>query len=600
MIARMDRQMPHSAGKLTVGDVETLGFHGVSVHRDWAAAIAALAGAGFVAPDRDRPPQPFRLPYDWHADPLNDRNWMFQLHAWRMLDPHLNRLLAEPGHPRAFADILDVVADWHRGNVRSRPGPFTWYDMATGVRALKLALLIRTAERQGYVFDEPELITDLVKRHIVELSRPEKLKWNNHGLFQLSGLMALLGQNPEHPGPGGARAFATERMVALIDSQLGPVGVHTENSPDYHFFALAAIKVHLKAPWWQSDAFIPARQKLALAGHARYWLVDPAGRCLPVGDSGETVLTQDFAGLRSWPHKSGNGAMGAVVDGYGVVRTDETLPVTRSAVVFLTASFRSHTHKHSDCLSLIWQEAGENLLVDPGKYSYQKDAMREYFLSTCAHNTIEVDSLSFSRKKEHAYGSGTRRVEPIDQTWLIEAEARHGDEGILHRRSVFFRPHRFLLAVDHVTADRPHRRMFTAWWHFNPDHTVEGEPDRDGRYVVSGLARGGRLFVSHVGNGADPRVELHHGALEPRIQGWVSRAYLKSEPAPALGFSGRSGGDFFAATLFELAGPGAAPQLELRRDPSGRLALTDGPGLGQGARSFAVGEIDLDIVPGLL
>ena len=97
MIARMDRQMPHSAGKLTVGDVETLGFHGVSVHRDWAAAIAALAGAGFVVPGRrDLPPLPFRLPFDWHADPLSDRNWMFNLQAWRMLDPYLNRLLASP------------------------------------------------------------------------------------------------------------------------------------------------------------------------------------------------------------------------------------------------------------------------------------------------------------------------------------------------------------------------------------------------------------------------------------------------------------------------------------------------------------------------
>ena len=174
MIAEMDRQMPRSAGKLTAGDLETLGFHGVSVHRDYAAAIAALAGAGFVAPGRDLPPQPFRLPFDWNADPLNDRNWMFQLHAWRMLDPHLNRLLAEPGHPRAFADILEVVADWHRGNVRSRPGPFTWYDMATGMRALKLALLGRTAERRGYVFDDPGLIADLVDRHIAELSTPER------------------------------------------------------------------------------------------------------------------------------------------------------------------------------------------------------------------------------------------------------------------------------------------------------------------------------------------------------------------------------------------------------------------------------------------
>ena len=35
--------------------------------------------------------------------------------------------------------------------------------------------------------------------------------------------------------------------------------------------------------------------------------------------------------------------MGAVLDGYGVVRTDPTVPVTRSAMLFLTASFHSQS-----------------------------------------------------------------------------------------------------------------------------------------------------------------------------------------------------------------------------------------------------------------
>ena len=279
-------------------------------------------------------------------------------------------------------------------------------------------------------------------------------------------------------------------------------------------------------------------------------------------------------------------------------------------MLFLTASFHSQVHKHSDCLSLIWQEAGENLLIDSGKYGYQGDAMRAYFLSTCAHNTIEVDGRSFSRRTEHAYGSGIRKVAPLDQTWLIEAEALHRHEGILHRRQRLL-PAAPVPARRRSRATKPagswlerqrdmvrRRRTFTAWWHFNPDHAVAGEPDRDGRHLVSGLAGGGRLFVSHVGSGADPRVELHRGALEPRIQGWVSRAYLKSEPAPALGFSGRSDGDFVAATLFELAEPGAAPRLGLRREPSGRIALSDGSG--QGGQGFAVGDLDLDIAPGLL
>jgi hypothetical protein len=591
---------------LAAGDRETLGFHGIIIPRDYADAIAALAGTGFVPPGRDLPPQPFRLPFDWNADPLKDGNWMFQLHAWRMLDAHLSRLLAEPGHPRAFADILEVIADWHRGNVQDHPGPFSWYDMATGLRALKLALLGQVAEQRGHVFEDPGLVADLVARHVAELSRPEGLGWNNHGLFQLSGLKALLWQYPDQPGPEAARAFATERMAALIDSQLGPEGVHTEHSPDYHFFTLTVISRHLKAPWWQLDAMAACREKLAAAGRARYWLVDPAGFCLPVGDSAASAKIGDFTGIERWPHQRQGETMGAVLDGYAMVRTDPAVPVAGSAMLFLTASFNSQTHKHADCLSLIWQEAGEDLLIDSGKYGYGGGAMRAYFLSTCAHNSIEIDGRGFSRKAEDAYGRGIRKLAPLGRTWLVEAEARHRQAGILHRRSVFFRPHHFLLAVDHVAADRPRRRTFTAWWHFNPDHAAEAEPDRDGRRPVSGLAGGRRLFVSHVASGDAPQVEWHRGTLEPRIQGWVSRGYLKSEPATALGFSGGSGRSFVAATLFELAGPGAAPRLDLCRTPSGRLLLTDGPGepgAPAGARegtSFAVGEAVLDLPSTLL
>jgi hypothetical protein len=601
---------------LGVAELALLAAHQVGVHRDYAAGIAALTVVGFVAPGRrDLPPRPFRLPFDWNADPFGDRNWMFHLHAWRMLDPHLNRLLAEPGHPDALPSIEAVVADWNRDNLCGRPGRFTWYDMSTGLRALKLALLVGAVERQKCDFTDPGLIAGLVDRHMDELARPETLSDGNHGLFQLSGLMALAWQHPGHPRAAAARDFAAGKMTTLIDRQLGPAGVHTEDSPDYHFFATGLIGRILQAPWWQLDALAPFRGRLAAAAWAGNWLVDPAGRCLPVGDSSESVRIRDFAGLRRWPHRRRHRALGAVVDGYAVVRTDPALPVARSVILFLTASFHREAHKHSDCLSLIWQEGGENLLVDSGKYGYQRDLMRAYFLSSRAHNTIEVNGRSFSRRTAHAYGSGVCAVRPLGATWLVEAEARHDHEGILHQRRVLFRPHRFLLAVDRVAATLPtsqmerlrrlvsRQRTIASWWHFNPDHAVASDADPYARRLVSGLARGRRLFVSHVGSGGEARVEIQRGASRPRVQGWVSRAYLKCEPATAVGFIASGGADFVAATLFELTGPGNAPGLALRWDPgAGRIALSDesDPGPRTAAQAFAAGKFAIDIPEALL
>jgi len=287
-----------------------------------------------------------------------------------------------------------------------------------------------------------------------------------------------------------------------------------------------------------------------------------------------------------------------------VVRTRADLPPPRSTLVFLMASHHLEAHKHADCLSLLWQDRGETLLADSGKYGYQHDRMRRYFQSTQAHNTVEVDGRDWSRATEDAYGAGMRRVEPFGAGWILEAEADHRREGMRHRRLLLFRPHRFLLVIDHLVP-RPATgwrarvaqlgpRRFIGWWHFAPDHTVEAGGAR-----VSGLAAGRALAVTYVTNGTQPVPLEARGRGGRRPQGWISRSYGSFEAAPALGFACRARGDYLAATLFELMEPGAKPALAVARIGQG-FALTGAGDLSTGPRRLAAGAFALDIAPGLL
>ena len=213
--------------------------------KDPAANISDFETAGFVAHGRETlPAVPFQLPFEWNADPYNDRNWMYQLHAWRMLDPYLNRLIAvsqtlsltelhtaprqQPEISRDYARVLDIITDWHRDNIKGTQGTFTWYDMAAGLRAGKLALLIMLARRHGVQLPDPGMLSELVELHIAELSDPEKMSRGNHGLFQMNGLMALVHACPDNPSARAAEPYAVATMSALTDAQLGEVGVHTE------------------------------------------------------------------------------------------------------------------------------------------------------------------------------------------------------------------------------------------------------------------------------------------------------------------------------------------------------------------------------------
>jgi hypothetical protein len=106
-------------------------------------ATAGMLDQGFRPPGRkDVPAWPLRLPIDWQADPFKDRNWRYHLHAWRMLDPLF--LAYQDTNETSYLDqALEIVRDWHGHHVvEGRSGPFSWYDMSVGLRALRLAHLI--------------------------------------------------------------------------------------------------------------------------------------------------------------------------------------------------------------------------------------------------------------------------------------------------------------------------------------------------------------------------------------------------------------------------------------------------------------------------
>jgi len=81
------------------------------------------------------------------------------------------------------------------------------------------------------------------------------------------------------PRQEATREFAVTHMREILKSQLGDEGAHTEDSPDYHFFALAKIRHILEVPWWQRDDMADIRGLFDKAEIAKEWLVTPTLHC---------------------------------------------------------------------------------------------------------------------------------------------------------------------------------------------------------------------------------------------------------------------------------------------------------------------------------
>ncbi len=488
---------------------------------------------------------------------------MYQLHGWRMLDAFFNRMA-----PSDVQFIGEVMADWwqfYRANPTSTP--WFWYDMSTGLRASKIAYLLFWCEEQGKPVPLNEkLLEGMVDKHVSHLTNPEELNSGNHGLSQLQGLMGVLDALAKTgrtlPNQSAATEFAVSNMRRILLGQLGEHGVHTEDAPDYHFFALSKIRKILDSPWWQRDDMVDIHVLFDRAEVAKEWLVTPSMNCPPVGDSAEVVKLKHHRRLGEWPHLTQGESMAAQLDGYGVVRSIPGVALDDSHYLFFQGSFHSSGHKHADCLSFIWQEGGRYRLWDSGKYGYQRDDMRAYFQSARAHNTIEVDGKDFSRSKADSYGSAIQEVVACDSGWLIAGKVFHKRLQAAHQRILFYRPGVGVDVLDKVGNHAQAVRRYQLWWHLGERAEVvvsgqfakvlfQGEPD---------------LFVSTATSlNCSPEISVHRGEEKPRLLGWISREYLNFQPATCMSVDWESQEqELFLATRWRLAScPDVLPAFEV-------------------------------------
>ena len=104
-------------------------------------------------------------------------------------------------------------------------------------------------------------------------------------------------------------------------------------------------------------------------------------------------------------------------------------------------------HSHSDSLELVIRSAGEDVLVDPGTYTYVgSERERNWFRGSGAHSTVRVDARDQAIPAGPFRWNGQPHVELItlsleDMADLATGRCEfraEGTSGLAHRRSVLF------------------------------------------------------------------------------------------------------------------------------------------------------------------
>ena len=139
-------------------------------------------------------------------------------------------------------------------------------------------------------------------------------------------------------------------------------------------------------------------------------------------------------------------------------------------------------HGHSDKLHLDLFANGEDILIDPGRYTYVDKPERYEFKDSTAHNTTTVDNLNFTictDSWECSKLSAPIGFKAVEKRALVALQGSHQgylDRNVLPRRTITILSERLILVSDVFIAQGEH--SYQSHWHFNDSgavHITDGE-----------------------------------------------------------------------------------------------------------------------------
>ncbi|HEY7913721.1 MAG TPA: alginate lyase family protein [Blastocatellia bacterium] len=439
---------------------------------------------------------------------------------------------------------------------------------------------------------------------------------NTHLTGEALGLFYLGVALPELRKASAWRKTGLRILVEQLPIQVRADGGYFEQSTYYHRYT-ADFYIHLMLLTRANNWLLPARTDDRLAAAINYlmWITRPDGSTPFIGDDdGGRLIAfagrapNDFRdtlaagaalfGSGDWKFVAGEARSEIAwllgpegIERYDRIKTVEPVQHSRafsdSGYFVMREGWDEHSsyalidcgphgahncgHAHADALSFEFAASGVTWLVDPGTFSYTGDReARDYFRSTAAHNTVEIDGQSQSVPAgpfswNHIARSNARDF--IGEKSFDYFEGSHDgykrlSDPVTHNRAMLMvKPEgeseelpAYMIVHDWFAARGHHR--YSAAFHFGRDCEVSSEGSS-----ITALAAGERALEIKTYAAIAPSARIE--------QGWVSGAYGHREEAPVARVEIEGKGDQELITLLMPSSAGRAIRIE-RRESTNR------------------------------
>ena len=446
---------------------------------------------------------------DWALIPFGDPEWVYAMNRHTSF-VNLAKAWLYTGKSIYADTFAELVDDWiSRVPLTEQSSAGTWRSLEAGLRAANWLRVLRlfhgssilTPERQKRMENCLSVHGEYLASAFHDFHR-----LSNWGVLQDHGLY-LLGL---HLNREDWCTLAAERIAQNLHLSVFADGSHWEQSPLYHCEVLQCVLDVLWAAK-QNNRTLPAEiseKAHAMCRALRIWL-KPNGHLLLQSDSDDVdardllvsgaLLFQDASlcpeGISTLCAENlwdlgveQQTAYSALLSSAQPLHSSRMLPDSGNCMlrgdedsyVHMHCGCLGSGHGHADLLHVDAGIAGEDVLIDSGRYTYVNTPLRQELKSPAAHNTTRVDDLDFSTcldswgysalaipvKGEHRF------TESAD--YVSGAHLGYLKQGLLPmRKLVFLKELNVLLLFDQLFGEGCH--TFEQNFHFGEGEvTLEG------------------------------------------------------------------------------------------------------------------------------
>lgn len=391
-------------------------------------------------------------------------------------------------------EICDQLESWFAANPFQRG--INWASaLEVAFRALSWIWIYHLVGDRFYLSLRERFLQQLQwhARHL-EVNLSFYFSPNTHLLGEAVALHAIGALFPEFTGSRRWRELGAQVVRRQMEVQVRSDGAHFEQSTYYHVYALDMFRFHalLQAtlPAYQAKLRSMSEFLDAVMGPARrlpFFGDDDGGRLFhPYGRHAEygraTLATsglvrdaRDLLPQALWwlgpsafdvPARAGIWASRLFSEIGLAVITDGDIHIVIDAGPF---GPWSSGHSHSDTLGLTVRIGEEDILIDPGTYTYVGNPWeRDWFRGSAAHNTIRIDGLDQAVPSGPFGWRNQPKVRILSFTDLaVDAECAYS--GFTHRRQVEYHPTTRRLRIEDTVSGPPGPHLIEQFWHFGSE-----------------------------------------------------------------------------------------------------------------------------------